>query len=85
MEGISLRQQPYLHSPSDLVDHVTSNVQLECPEGCQLLVELLQHYRELLADHTQAEVLQNLGLGKMVLLVNWKLVTYHGMAVCLRK
>ena len=29
------------------------------------LVELLKQYQELLADHTQADVLQSLGLGEL--------------------
>ena len=57
---------PYLHRPSDLVDHVTSCSKSDWPEECHLLVEILEQYRELLADHTQAEVLQNLGLGKLL-------------------
>ena len=57
---------PYLHRPSDLVDHVTSSSKSDWPEECHLLVEILEQYRELLADHTQAEVLQNLGLGKLL-------------------
>ena len=80
VQEISLKQQPYLHSPSNLVDHVTSNVKSDWPTGCQLLLELLHHYRELLADHTQAEVLQNLGLGNVVL-ISWS--CFHAIAWCL--
>ena len=62
------KPHPYLHPPKEVVDHVISHVtaseKSDWPEECQSLVELLQHYRELLADHTQAEVLQSLGLGR---------------------
>ena len=59
---------PYLHSPLELVDHVICHVtpvdELDLSENCHSVLKLLRKCQELLTDHTQAEVLRGLGLGK---------------------
>ncbi len=62
------RPHPFLHPPLDVVNHVTSHVS-SIPASDwspELLpfVKLLQCYTDRLTDHTEAESLQALGLGK---------------------
>ena len=49
-----------------MVEQTTSHeMSSEVSDKEHSLVELLKQYQELLADHTQADVLQSLGLGEL--------------------
>ena len=72
---------PYLHPPTQLVDHVMHHVtSVDQSDGSQSypLVSQLKRFQELLNDYTQGEVLLGLGLGKCAVFCgtfNWDACT----------
>lgn len=64
---------PYQYPPAVLVRHMTRLAESHDPgkwtEQQKPWVNLLAKYRQLLADHSQAEVLLKLGLGLLLLLL----------------
>lgn len=67
------KPHPYLHPPTELVNHVTKYVsstnESDWSDEIALLVGLLRKYQEYLMDHTQAQLLLGLGLGMLISLL----------------